>query len=977
MTGLLALQVNPPLLLLGAITGMTYGILAVGLVLVYRSSRVINFAHGEIGATGAAVCALLVVRWHTPYWIGLIAALALSAAIGAGTEVVVIRRLKRAPKLMSLVATVGIAQFLLLLTSVLNSKIASSSSFLQPAGMPRFKVGALLVTPAYSTMLIVTPILVAGLVLFLNRSRFGLALRAAASDPERARMVAISPSRMSSLSWAIAGAIAAYTTLLIIPTRGFISAETLGPTLLLRALAAGVVGRMESLPIALGAGLGLGVIDEVLLYNYPTSGAPEAVLLIVIVASLLFQRRRDGRREGREDWAALQPWPALPSELRRIASIRNLRPTVAVTALVVAVAAGALSSNTKAVALVAVAAFSLIGLSFGIVTGLGGQLSLGQFALAGVGATASYVVADHTGNLILGLLAAGLAAGAASVVLGLPALRVRGLMLAVITLSFALAAPRSLLSQRWALGNGVSPGRPKLGGFVLDQNRTYYFWALGVLVIGFWLSANVWRGGLGLRLRAVRDNEDGARAFSVSPTAVKLQGFVVAGVLAGFAGAVYGHLLSRISAESFDVPTSINVVALTVVGGIGLLAGPLIGALYIIALPRFVPLDSAGLAATSFGWLMLIVYFPGGIAQLIAGPRRRLIHLLARRAGVDPSDVETIQELPADSFAGATALGERRDPGRAAEGQVLRASDLSKSYGGIIAVDNISLEVAHGEILGLIGPNGAGKTTLFEILSGFVVPDTGDISFCGNDVTNLSPSSRARQGLIRSFQDAALFPTLTVLESVMLAFERTSPTSFLPTVIGLHANERWKLAQARELVSFMGLDRYRDRQIRELSTGTRRITELACIVGLDPTLVLLDEPSSGIAQRESEALGIVLRQLKDHLGCTLLVIEHDVPLLMGLSSRVMAMDAGRVIALGTPQEVQNHPAVVESYLGTDLAASARSGAITPRRGQRQGQRQGQAPERCGATTRAGSRCARSAGVDGLCGVHRRALERSS
>lgn len=925
---MLVLHMNPPLLLLGAITGMTYGVLAVGLVLVYRSSRVINFAHGEIGALGAAVCAVLVVRWHTPYWVGLVAALALSAMVGAGTEVVVIRRLKNAPKLMSLVATVGIAQFLLLFTSVLNSKVASSSSFLQPAGMPRFAVGGLLVTPAYSTMLIVTPVLVAALVLFLSRSRFGLALRAAASDPERARVVAISPTRMSSLAWAIAGGLAAYTTLLIIPTRGFISAETLGPALLLRALAAGVVGRMESLPIALAAGLGLGLIDQVLLYNYPTSGAPEGVLLLVIVGALLFQRRRDGRREGREDWAALQPWPALPSELRRIAAIRNIRPAVAVAALVVAIGAGLLSSNTNAVALVAVAAFGLIGLSFGIVTGLGGQLSLGQFALAGVGAVASYEVGHHTGNLVLGLIAAGLAAGAASVLLGLPALRVRGLMLAVITLSFALAAPRSLLSQPWALGNGVSPGRPALGGFVLNQNRAYYFWALGVLVLGFWISANVWRGGLGLRLRAVRDNEDGARAFAVSPTAVKLQGFVVAGVLAGFAGAVYAHLLSRISGETFDVPTSINVVALTVVGGIGLLAGPLIGALYIIALPRFVPLDSAGLAATSLGWLMLIVYFPGGIAQLIAGPRRRLISLLGRRAGADQLVAGDAESPASARFAGdaiaARPHHDRRDSGN---GQLLRARSLSKSYGGVVAVADLSLDVAHGEILGLLGPNGAGKTTLFEMLSGFVVPDAGAIEFCGEDVTGLTATRRASRGLIRSFQDAALFPTLTVLESVTLALERTSPTNFLLTVVGLHTNERSKVAHARELVSLIGLDRYRDRQVRELSTGTRRIAELACMVALDPTLILLDEPSSGIAQRESEALGLVLRRIKEHLDCTLLVIEHDVPLLMGLSTRVMAMDAGKVIALGSPEEVQHHPAVVESYLGTDLAASARSGSI--------------------------------------------------
>jgi ABC-type branched-subunit amino acid transport system ATPase component len=189
----------------------------------------------------------------------------------------------------------------------------------------------------------------------------------------------------------------------------------------------------------------------------------------------------------------------------------------------------------------------------------------------------------------------------------------------------------------------------------------------------------------------------------------------------------------------------------------------------------------------------------------------------------------------------------------------------------------------------------------------------------------LGPEARADLGLIRSFQDAALFPTLTVLDTARLAFERVAPTSFFSAAIGLRGAERDKDRMARALVGTMGLDRYRHTPIQELSTGTRRITELACLLALQPKLLLLDEPSSGVAQRETEALGRLLRELHRELGLTMLIIEHDIPLIMGLSDRVVAMDAGKVISLGTPDEVRADPLVVASYLGGSIDAIHRSG----------------------------------------------------
>jgi ABC-type branched-subunit amino acid transport system ATPase component len=228
--------------------------------------------------------------------------------------------------------------------------------------------------------------------------------------------------------------------------------------------------------------------------------------------------------------------------------------------------------------------------------------------------------------------------------------------------------------------------------------------------------------------------------------------------------------------------------------------------------------------------------------------------------------------------------------------------------------------------VGLIGPNGAGKTTTFELLGGFTRPDSGRVIFDGEDISDLGPEERGRRGLIRSFQDAALFPTLTVLDAARLSFERVAPTSFFKSVLGLPGAERSKDRMARELVGAMGLDSYRNKQIQELSTGTRRITEIACLIALQPTLLLLDEPSSGIAQRETEALGRLLQQIKDELDLTMLIIEHDIPLIMGLSDNIVAMDAGSVIATGTPDVVRIDPAVVEAYLGGSVTAIERSDA---------------------------------------------------
>ena len=919
-----------PVVLLGVIIGMTYGLLAVGLVLIYRTNRIVNFAHGQVGAFGSAFFGIAVVRWHIPYWIAFLPSLALAGAVGAAAEAAVIRRLRKAPAIMSVVATLGVGQFLVLFAFAINSKAGSGAVYPEPVGLPSFRFGGLLVTPSYFGMLLLSPIVVLAIGVFLKFSWFGLGIRSAAANPEAARMAGIFSGRMSSLAWGLAGAVAAFSAILTQPTAGFTGSDSFGPSLLLVALTGAVLGRMQSLPIALVAGCAIGVTQQLLLWNYPQSGLVQVVLFVVILLSLLLQRQRVGRGEEKGSWAAVQAARPLPQTIAGLWSVRLLGPGILTIAVALCALVPLTASNGTCVKLTATFAFIIIGLSVGVVTGLGGQLSLGQFALGAIGAFVSWQVSIRSANFFESFLYAGLAAASVSVLIGLPALRVKGLLLTVTTLAFSLMAPAYLLQQRWMLGQGKNPGAPVLAGHAFDDGRSYYYIGLATLLFTLWLARNIRTGGIGRRLVAVRDNEDAARAFTVPAAVVKVQGFALAGFLAGIGGAMYGHSLSFISATSFPTQASINSVVIAVIGGLGLLSGPILGAILVQG-TTFLPLDSAGLAASALGQLLIIMYLPGGLGSLVTPLRDRVAGFLARRAGVDVEAAYDAERGFGENRAGAgdapvLAGGHQRQRLRSSVA-LLEARGLRKSFGGVHAVRGVSFDVRQGETLGLIGPNGAGKTTTFELLAGFTRPDAGAVRYAGRDVTALSPEARGHLGLIRSFQDAALFPTLTVLECVELALERVQPTRLLPALLGLRGGERVRRDKADELVRWMGLERYRSSQIQELSTGTRRITEIACLVALQPQLLLLDEPSSGVAQKETEALGALLVRLKAELGLTLVIIEHDIPLVMSLCDRIVCMADGEIITVGTPDHVRNDERVIEAYLGGSLAAIERSAGV--------------------------------------------------
>lgn len=321
--------------------------------------------------------------------------------------------------------------------------------------------------------------------------------------------------------------------------------------------------------------------------------------------------------------------------------------------------------------------------------------------------------------------------------------------------------------------------------------------------------------------------------------------------------------------------------------------------------------------------------FSGSTADLLDRPDiLRSVFIAGADAGADPDAEHDQPSDTADTPTTSPATARRERPPADAP-VILECRSVVKRFGGITAVNQVDVQLREGQILGLIGQNGAGKTTLFDCVSGFLEIDSGTILLHDEDITELAPHERAARGLGRSFQEARLFPTLTTAETIALARERQLLTrSVVAAATGQPVSRDSELrvgADVDSLIELMGLGAFREKLTGELSTGSRRIVELACLLASDPRVIVLDEPSGGVAQKETEALGPLLERVQQFTGASILVIEHDMPLLSSICDEMVALELGEVIATGTPAEVLEHPRVIESYLGTELAAINRSG----------------------------------------------------
>jgi ABC-type branched-subunit amino acid transport system ATPase component/ABC-type branched-subunit amino acid transport system permease subunit len=937
--GVLALDVTRQVVFDGIVQGAVYGLLAVAIVLVYRSSRVINFAVGNMGLVGTGLLVIMVENYGVPFWPSLMLALVAGTVYGAVIELIVIRRLFRAPRVIVLVATIGVAQLSLAILNAYPDVTGRGLKF--PVAVDdAWDVASVHVTGPQLTVLVVAPILALVLGWCMNHTLVGRAVRAAATNADLARISGISPKIVSTCVWAVGGFLATVSMVLVgglSKSVGGLSA--LGPNTLLRALVAALVARFRSFPAALAAGLAIGVAETTIRFNATDQpGLVDILLLVAVLVIVAAQPRDSGEAEA---FSFTPPVEAIPERLRSIFWVRNLDRLALLVPLALAIALPLfITQPSKHLLYASILAFAICAMSLTVLTGWAGQLSLGQMAFAGIGAL---VAAAFTRGLsvhwivggtellnfelygipfVVSTLIAACFTAVLAAVIGAGALRVRGLLLAVVTFAFAIAATSWIYHLDVLSGGGSTSvlfRRGDLFAIDLGDLRTYYYVVLAALVLVMGLLGRLRRSGVGRVTLAVRDNPTSAASYTIRPAAAKLRAFALSGWIAGFGGALLAGAVQQISFTdpNFLVDSSLALVSMIVIGGMGSTAGAVIGALWVVGLPTLSDNAVFPLLSSSLGLLILLLYFPGGFVQVAYRARSALYRRLERRL----PPLEKVAVVPPASIG-------RADLARVEHDVVLRTREVSVTFGGLRANDAVSVEVRAGEIVGLIGTNGAGKSTLMNAIGGFV-PCAGHVELLGDDVSSDPPAARARKGLGRTFQAATLFPELTVRESVQVALEARGRSSLFSTMLfspRARQRERAKRADAAELIDFLGLGRYADQPISELSTGTRRIVELAGLLALDARLLCLDEPTAGIAQRESEAMGPLLVEIRRQLGAAMLIIEHDMPFIMGMSDRVYCLESGRVIAQGDPSLVRNDPAVIASYLGTDERTILRSGA---------------------------------------------------
>lgn len=938
---ILAAWITRQLVFNGAVTGLVIGMLAMGIVLIYRSTRVINFAVGNLGLPAAALFALMQIDWGFPFWVGLAVALLVGTAAGALVELTVVRRLFSRPRVILLVATVGVAQLMRAVTAAFPDidNIGGRYPVAARTTWENAPFGLRIGGPQVA-IIVVVPLVAVALGWLLNRTTFGRAVAASAGNPDLARLSGVNPKIVSTFVWTAAGLLSSLSIILLSGQSGAVTGlENLGPLTLARALAAATVGGMKSFPRAVGAGLAIGVVESVVRFNYLSeAGLIDFLLFCAVLLAVYVQSR------GSPEEAILAFVPRIrpvPARLEQLAWVRAL-PRIALGAGLAAAVALPLIVDlpSRHLLYATVLGFAICAMSVTVITGWSGQLSLSQMAFAGIGALSGaafnrgfeldvgwrstrLIDVEAAGvPFVVSILLAALFTAAVAAAIGAGALRVRGLMLAVSTFAFSIASTQYLF-RRPFFSDGSSSGVPfqrgTLFGIDLTSQRSYYYFMLGCFVIAFIVVSRLRRSGIGRTTIAVRDNAAGASAYTVSPARAKLTAFALAGGLAGFGGALLGGLVQniRFSEALFQVEDSLRVVGMAVIGGLGSVTGAVLGAVWMEGMPAFFgDNDLVPLFTSSIGLLIIIMYVPGGFIQIAYGARDGLLRWVDSR--LPPAE---------DSQASTTTLAGLTRSSRADTDippAVMTAENIAVRFGGNQAVSGVHIEVRRDEVVGLIGTNGAGKTTLMNAVGGLVASE-GRVTIMGRDMDGASAARRARAGLGRTFQAATLFPELTVRETVMVALEARGRTPFLSTALHLphtFAHEARQRREADELIDWLGLGVFADHYVSDLSTGSRRIVELAGLLALDARVLCLDEPTAGVAQRETEAFAPLIERIRGELGAGILIIEHDMTVIMGVSDRVYCLESGTVIAHGSPEQVRNDPLVMASYLGTAHDAPA-------------------------------------------------------
>jgi branched-chain amino acid transport system permease protein len=642
----------PALFLFGIATGALYGLIATGIILIYRTNRIINFAAAAIGAVPAIFAVLLQVLKGTPYGVTLVISVVGGIALGGLSDVLVIRRFRNAPRLILTVATIGIAQLLAFIAIHIPGWLGSEdigANVRTPWAHFRWKTstGTLLFNGDYIFTVVAVILLCGGLSAFFRFTKMGIALRASAENADRASLLGIPVKRVQTVSWMIAGLFGAMTIFLRSPLVGVPVDGTLGYQVLLFAFAAAVMARMESIPLAVLAGFAVGVLEQSSVYSTGSNDLSAAIMLAFILGTLLLQRGRLSRAQdsGISSWQALKEYRPIPTELRGVSTVVMARWAAGIAVVAFVFLAPNLVSEGEIAKMSLVPITAIVAVSLVILTGWAGQISLGQFALVGAGAVAAGKLAtDFNQDFWVTLVAGALAGAVIAVVVGLPAVRIQGLFLAVTTLSLAGATQYYFLKRNYSFGNLILPseknsriGRPVLWERIdLGPERNYYFFCVVVLAIILLAAKSFRLHRSGRVVIATRDNQRAAPAFAINIVRTRLAAFAVSGAIAGVAGVLQVYQSQSVDASTYGILPSVNVFVATVIGGLTSLAGGVAGAVivqsvYLFGDPR---IDGISLLVTGPGLLLMLMFMPGGFAQLGFGLRDRFLRAVAARADI-------------------------------------------------------------------------------------------------------------------------------------------------------------------------------------------------------------------------------------------------------------------------------------------------------------------------------------------------------
>ncbi len=916
-----------PFVVIGLTAGSIYGLAGTGLVLTYKTSGVFNFAYGAIAAVAAFVFYWMWQRHGVDWRIcAVVTVLVLGPLMGLVLELLT-RMLSRVSTEFQIVGMVGLALgisgALTLWSSSWGDISYGALQFPDYLNTNTFTIGDVNVGYNQATTMGIALVSTIVLYLFFRYSRLGVAMRAVVDNPDLVNVTGTNPTRVRRWAWIIGTVFAAMSGALLAPTIGLNSLLLI--LLVVQAFGAAAVGYFSNLPLTYIGGLAIGIAASVSTKYVGTiswlGGLPASLPFIVLFIALLVtpkrllvQRRTPPRPPPRNVYTA--PIPI---------SVGMGLALVAFLAFIPDIVGTNLSFWT--VGLLTVILF----LSLGLLVRESGQVSLCQYAFAAVGAAAfCHLATDHGVPWLLALLIAGLVAVPVGLIISVPAIRLSGVFLALATLGFGILLEKMLYLQDIMFGataDGIRAPRPSFA----RSDNDYYYVILAATVICALLVVGIVRGRLGRLLLGLRDSPLALDTEGATTNVTRVLVFCISSFLAGIFGALYAGFLGSVNGSTFPSFNSLTILAVVTLAVGGAPWYAIASAAFFAVIPSYIDVDNIqayiqiffGLAVVFVG---LRATRPPTVPQRLRaaldrlGGRRRAAETEvappAPAATITPHAVQVAPPTPFELNGGEH--GRDDTPTRR-----LELVDVSVRFGGLVAVDSLNLEAPAGRITGLIGPNGAGKTTTFNAACGLVRTTRGRVLLHGADVTRSSPSSRARRGLGRTFQRAELWSSLSVDENVSLGREAAMAGRGMVAQLAAAPGQSKTIRAAADVaMELTGITALRDRQAALLTSGERRLVELARALAGVFDVILLDEPSSGLDRAETERFGAVLQRVVAERGTGLLLVEHDMSLVMEVCEHIDVMDFGRVIFSGTPQQVRESDVVQAAYLGSDELEAA-------------------------------------------------------